>query len=44
MEKKVNVCRILVVKPDGKRAFGRPRHSWVHNIKIDGDVEWGGMG
>jgi hypothetical protein len=25
----------LVGKPEGKRPLGRPRHRWVHNIKID---------
>jgi hypothetical protein len=36
---------VLVGKPEGKRPLGRPRHSWVDNIKIDlRDVEWGGGG
>jgi hypothetical protein len=30
-----NVYRILVVKPEGKRPLGRPRHRWVDNIKMD---------
>jgi hypothetical protein len=36
----------LVVKPEGKRLLGRPRHRWVDNIKIDlkemgwGDKDW----
>jgi hypothetical protein len=30
-----NAYRILVGKPEGKRPLGRPRHSWVDNIKID---------
>jgi hypothetical protein len=32
---KKNTCRILVGKPEGKRPLGRPRRSWVDNIKID---------
>jgi hypothetical protein len=27
--------RVLVGKPEGKRPFGRPRHRWKDNIKID---------
>jgi hypothetical protein len=23
-----NVYRVLMVKPEGKRPFGRPRHRW----------------
>jgi hypothetical protein len=30
-----NAYRILVGKPGGKRALGRPRRRWVNNIKID---------
>jgi hypothetical protein len=30
-----NAYRILVGKPEGKRALGRPRRRWVENIKID---------
>ena len=37
--------RVLVVKPEGKRALGRPRHRWEDNIKMDlqevGGVETG---
>jgi hypothetical protein len=32
---KRNACRITVGKPEGKRALGRPRSSWVHNNKMD---------
>jgi hypothetical protein len=35
MGAKRNACRVLVGKPEGKRALGRPRHRWVDNIKID---------
>jgi hypothetical protein len=29
------VYRVLVGKPEGKRPFGRPRHRWEDNIKLD---------
>jgi hypothetical protein len=35
MGEKINVCRLLVRKPEGKRTLGRPRRRWVDNIKID---------
>jgi hypothetical protein len=25
----------MVGKPEGKKSFGRPRHRWEDNIKID---------
>jgi len=28
------VYRVLVGKPEGKRPLGRPRHSWVDNIRM----------
>ena len=40
------VYRVLVGKAEGKRQFGRPRHRWEDNIKIDlqevvcGDRDW----
>jgi len=27
--------RVLVGKPKGKRPFGRPRHIWENNFKMD---------
>jgi hypothetical protein len=30
-----NVYRILVGKLEGRRPLGRPRRTWVDNIKID---------
>jgi hypothetical protein len=27
--------RVFIGKPEGKRLFGRHRHRWVNNIKID---------
>jgi hypothetical protein len=36
--------RILVGKPEGKRSLGRPRHRFVHNIKMDlREMGWGGV-
>jgi hypothetical protein len=29
------VYRVLVGRPEGKRPLGRPRRSWVDNIKMD---------
>jgi hypothetical protein len=40
------VYKVLVGKPEGKRALGRPRHKWKNGIRIDlretgwGSVEW----
>jgi hypothetical protein len=33
--KRINVCRILVGKPKGRRPLGRPGHRLVDNIKMD---------
>jgi hypothetical protein len=30
-----NVYGLLVGKPEGKRALGRPRRRWIDNIKMD---------
>jgi hypothetical protein len=35
MGPKMNACRTLMGKPEGKRPLGRPRRRWVNNIKID---------
>jgi hypothetical protein len=32
---KRNVYRLLVGKPEGKRSLGRPKLSWIDNIKVD---------
>jgi hypothetical protein len=46
---KRNECRLLVVRPKGKRPLGRPRRIWVDNIIMDlletgwGDVHWIGL-
>jgi hypothetical protein len=31
----VNVYRLLVGKPEGKRPLRRPRRRWIDNIKMD---------
>jgi hypothetical protein len=31
MGEKRKVYRVLVVKPEGKRPLGRPRHKWDEN-------------
>jgi hypothetical protein len=43
------VYRILVVKSEGKRPLGRPKHRWEDNIVISlqevgcGDMDWIGL-
>jgi len=45
-DEKRGVYRVLVGKPEGKRAFGRPRRRWEDNFKMDhqdvgcGDMDW----
>jgi len=44
MGEKRGIYRVLVGKPEGKRPFGRPRHRWEDNIKMDlQEVGCGGM-
>jgi hypothetical protein len=44
-----NAYRLLVIKPEGRRPLGRPRHRWLDNIRMDlvevgwGDVDWIGL-
>jgi hypothetical protein len=39
---KRNIFRLLVGKPWGSRPLGRPRHSFVDNIKMNlGEIGWG---
>jgi hypothetical protein len=41
---KRNVYRLLVGKPEGKRPLGRPRRSWVDDIKMDlAEIRSGGV-
>jgi len=35
MGERRGVYRVFVVKPEGKRPLGRPRHRWEDNIKMD---------
>jgi hypothetical protein len=30
-----NASKILVGKPEGKEQFGRPRHRWEDNVRMD---------
>jgi hypothetical protein len=42
---KRNAYRMLVGKSAGKRPLGRPRGSWVDNVKMYlREIMWGGMG
>jgi hypothetical protein len=34
MGEKRNVYRLLIVKLEGKRPLGRPRHRWIDTIKM----------
>jgi hypothetical protein len=49
MGEKRKAYRLLVGKPEGKGPLGRPRRSWVDNIRMDlvevgwGDVVWIGL-
>jgi hypothetical protein len=39
-----NAYRIWVGKPEGKIPLGRPRRTWVNNIKMDlVEIGWDGM-
>ena len=42
MEEGRGVHKVLVGKPEVKRPFGRPRHRWEDNIKMDLQ-EWVGV-
>jgi len=35
MGEEMEVYKVLVGKPEGRRPLGRPRHRWVYNIKMD---------
>ena len=43
---RIDIYRVLMGKPEGKRPLGRPRHRWEDNIKMDlqevgcGGVDW----
>jgi hypothetical protein len=41
---KWNSYRILVVKTEGRRPLGRPRHRWMDYIRMDlREIGWDGM-
>jgi hypothetical protein len=41
MGEKRNRYRLLAEKPEGRRPLGRPRHTWVDNIRMNpGEVGW----
>jgi hypothetical protein len=48
-EENRDIYRLLVGKPEGKRPLGRPRRSWIDNIKMDlleiglNVVDWVGL-
>jgi hypothetical protein len=44
MWEKRNVYRLLVGKSERKRPLGRPRHTWVDNVKMDLlEIGWVGV-
>ena len=49
MREERRVCRVLVGKPEGRRPLGRPRRSWLDNIRMDlqevvcGYMDWIGL-
>ena len=44
MGEEMEVYRVLVDKPEGRRPLGRPRRRWVDNIRMDlQEVEYGYM-
>jgi hypothetical protein len=44
MEKRKGAYRVLLGTPEGTTPFGRNRHKWEENIKIDlQEVGWGSM-
>jgi hypothetical protein len=46
---KRNAYRLLAEKPEGRRPLGRPRRTWLDNIRMDlveegwGDVDYNGL-
>jgi hypothetical protein len=44
MGAKRNAYRIFVTNSEGKRPVGRPRRTWIDNIKMDlRELGWGGV-
>jgi hypothetical protein len=48
-EKRIAYRLLVVGKPEGRRPLGRPRRSWLDNIRMDlvevgwSDVDWIGL-
>jgi len=44
MGERTGAYRILVLKPEGKRQLGKPRHRWENNIRMDlEEIRWKGV-
>jgi hypothetical protein len=49
MEIKINVYKLFVRKPEGRKQLGKPRPRWIDNIKMDlvergwCGVDWNGL-
>jgi hypothetical protein len=44
MGMEIKVYRVLVGKPEGKNALGRPRRRWNNGLKIDlKEISWEGV-
>jgi hypothetical protein len=49
MREKRNAYRLLMAEPEGREPLGRPRRSWLGNIRMGlvevgwGDVDWIGL-
>jgi hypothetical protein len=44
MEDMRNPYKILVIKLEGRRQLGRPRHGWEDNIRVDlREIGWKGV-
>jgi hypothetical protein len=44
MGQEINVYRVLMGKPEGKRPLGRPRRSWEDGIRMDlRKIDWGSV-
>jgi hypothetical protein len=44
VREEMNVYRVLMGKPEGKRALGRPRCRWENGIRMDlREIGWGSV-
>jgi hypothetical protein len=42
MEEERKVCRVLVVRPEGKSPLRRPRRRWEDGVRMDlREIGWG---